>query len=108
MEELDLSPMENELSKAIYSLAHGKAPGKGSIPAEVIQCGKLALLQYPIKLLYLCWDKGLVPQDMHDGIFITLYKIKGYHSDCDKYRGISLLSIIEKIFAQMALNSCRY
>ena len=38
MEVLEVPPTEDELSKAIDSLAHGKAPGKESIPAEVIQC----------------------------------------------------------------------
>ena len=44
MQELDLYSMENELGKAIDSFAHGKAPGKDGISAEVIKCGKLALL----------------------------------------------------------------
>lgn len=35
MEGLDRPPTEDDLSRAIILLAHGKAPGKDSIPAEV-------------------------------------------------------------------------
>ena len=44
MEELDNKPTVEELSKAIDSLANGKAPGNDAIPPEVIKYGKYALL----------------------------------------------------------------
>ena len=34
---------------------------------------------------------------------ITLYNNKGYRSDCNNYRGISLLSIVGKVFARVVL-----
>lgn len=37
MEELDAVPTEDELSKAIDSLAPGKAPGNDSIPPDLIK-----------------------------------------------------------------------
>ncbi len=41
---------------------------------------------------------------MRDANIITLYKNKGDHSDCNNYRGISLLSIVGKVFAHVVLN----
>ena len=99
MEELDDLPTEGELSKAIDSLACGKAPGKDGIPPELLKQGKLTLLQPLHKLLCLCWEQGHIPQDMRDANIITLYKIKGDRSDCNNYRRISLLSIVGKVFA---------
>ena len=57
------------------------------------------------KLLERClfWREGKVPQDMHNGKIITLYKSKGDHSDCNNYRGFSLLSIVGKVFARVVL-----
>ncbi|XP_029645741.1 uncharacterized protein LOC115219705, partial [Octopus sinensis] len=103
MEELDLPPTKEELSKAIDSLARGKAPGQDGIPAEVIQCGKPALLGHLHELLCQCWEEGSVPKDMRDANIITLYKNKGDRSDCNNYKGISLLSIVGKAFARVVL-----
>nr|KAG5691627.1 hypothetical protein BaRGS_023798 [Batillaria attramentaria] len=103
MEELDALPMLEELSKAIDYLSCGKAPGKDGIPPEVLKSGKPALLQHLHELLCLCWEKGHVPQDMRDATIVTLYKNKGDRSDCNNYRGISLLSIVGKVFARVVL-----
>ncbi|KAG6930003.1 hypothetical protein G0U57_004624, partial [Chelydra serpentina] len=35
---------------------------------------------------------------------VTLYKNKGDRSDCNNYRGISLLSVVGKVFARVILN----
>ena len=42
-------------------------------------------------------------QDMRDAKILTLYKNKGERSDCNNYRGISLLSIIGKVYAWVLL-----
>ena len=41
---------------------------------------------------------------MRDANITTLYKNKGDRSDCNNYRGISLLSIVGKVFARVVLN----
>ncbi|KAJ8044654.1 RNA-directed DNA polymerase from mobile element jockey [Holothuria leucospilota] len=48
--------------------------------------------------------EGEVPQDMRDTRIVTLFKNRGDRSDCNNYRGISLLSIVGKLFARVALN----
>ena len=40
---------------------------------------------------------------MRNAKIITLYKNQGDHSDCNNYRGISLLSIVGKVFARVVL-----
>ena len=103
MEELDALPTEEELSKAIDCLTCGKAPGKDGIPPEVLKSGKPTLLRHLHELLCLCWEKGHVPQDMRDANIVTLYKNKGDRGDCNNYRGISLLSVVGKVFARVVL-----
>ncbi|KAI8510866.1 hypothetical protein Bbelb_117820 [Branchiostoma belcheri] len=105
MEELDTPPTIDELRKAINSLASGKAPGSDGIPPEVVKAGKnTALHNHLHELLLQCWEEGAVPQDMRNASIITLYKNKGDRSDCNNYRGISLLSIVGKAFARVVLN----
>ena len=99
MEELDTPPTMEKLKKAIDCLACGKAPGRDGIPPQVLKSRKPALLQPLHELLCLCWEQGHIPQGIRDAGIITLYKNKGDSSDCNKYWGISLLSIIGKVFA---------
>jgi hypothetical protein len=103
MEELDTQPTMEELSKAIDSLAPGKAPGSDGIPPDLLKHCKTTLLQPLYEVLCKCWDEGSVPQDMRDAKITTLYKNKGERSDCNNYRGISLLSIVGKTFSRVLL-----
>ena len=50
-----------------------------------------------------CWGAGGVPQDTRDARIVTLYKNKGDRSNCSSYRGISLLSIVGKLYARVLL-----
>uniref|UniRef100_A0A2C9LYF1 Reverse transcriptase domain-containing protein n=1 Tax=Biomphalaria glabrata TaxID=6526 RepID=A0A2C9LYF1_BIOGL len=99
--ELDETPSVKELCIAIDMLAHGKTPGGDGIPAEVIQAGKHALIKPLHERLSLCWEQGMVPQELKDSNIVTIYKNKGDRSDCNNYRGISLLSIVGKAFARV-------
>ena len=104
MEELDEIPTLQELTKAIDCLPSGKAPGSDGIPPEVIKCGKNVLAAHMHNLLCKCWEEGTIPQDMRDANIVTLYKNKGDRGDCNNYRGISLLSIVGKVYARVVLN----
>ena len=105
MEELDIPPSAEEFSKAIDTLTCGKARQNDGISSEVTKVAKASTLPIHLdELLLKCWDEGMVPQDMHNYNIVTLYKNKGDHSDCNSYRGISLLSIVEKAYAQVALD----
>ena len=55
------------------------------------------------EVLCQCWQEGAVPQDTRDSKIITLYKNKGERNGCNNYRGISLLSIVGKVFARVIL-----
>ena len=94
MNKLDSLPTLEELSKAIDSLACIKAPGNDVIPSEILKVGKSFLFNPLRKILLQCWNEASVPQDMRYASIITLYKNKGDFSECNKYRGISLLSVV--------------
>ena len=95
--------MKEELSKAIDCLSTSKTLREDSIPPEVIKRGKDVLLGELLELLCLCWRECSVRRDMRDAKIATLYKNKGDHSDYNSYKGISLLSIVGKVFARVAL-----
>ena len=49
------------------------------------------------------WETEEIPKDWKDAIIVPVFK-KGRRKDCGNYRGISLLSIAEKILARILLN----
>ena len=103
MVELDSEPTASEIEKTINGLANGKAHGNDAIPSEVIKQGIPVLLPHLHELRSLCLREGEIPQDMRDAKIVTLFKNKGDRSDCNNYRGISLLSVVGKVFARVVL-----
>ena len=103
LDQLDLPPTTEELVSAIEAATIGKSPGQDAISADVLKHCKTVLLRPLYDLLLLCWDAGNVPQDFKDSKIVTIYKNKGDRSLCDNYRGISLLSVVGKIFAKVVL-----
>ena len=61
MEDLDAEPTLEKLSKAIDSLACGKAPGTDGILPDLIERRKSTLLQPLHDTLCQCWREGGVP-----------------------------------------------
>ena len=103
MEKLDTEPNIEKFSKAIDSLVFKKVPGSDEIPPNLIKHCKTNLVLPLHEVLCQCWKEGAVPQDMRDAKIITVYKNKGERSDCNSYRGISLLSIVGKVFPRVIL-----
>ena len=103
--ELDEVLSIKDLSKAIDRLPSGKVTlGKDGILDEVIKSSKSTLLVPLHKLLTQCWKEGSIPQDMRDSNIITRCKNKDNPSNCINYHGISLLSIIGKLFVCIILH----
>ena len=103
LHELDELPTISDLEKALDRLAPGKSPGEDEITPDLIKSCKTAFLKPLYDLLCICWTEGGVPQSMRDTKITTLYKGKGDRSDCNNYRGISLLSIVGKVYARIIL-----
>ena len=75
---------------------------QNAIPDLIKHC-KTKLLLPLHDVICQCWQEGAVPQDMRDSNIITIYKNKGERNDCNNYRGISLCSIVGKVFARAIL-----
>ena len=72
---------------------------QNAIPDLIKHC-KTKLLLPLHEVLCQCWQEGAVPRDIRDSNIITIYKNKGERNDCNTYRGISLRSIVGKVFAR--------
>ena len=45
-----------------------------------------------------------MPQNIRNANIMTLFKNKGDRSDCNNYRGISLLNLVGKVLARVVLS----
>ena len=54
------------------------------------------------------FERGAVPEDWRSAVIFLLYKGKGERSECKNNRGISLLSVVGKIYAGILVDRvCR-
>ena len=53
-------------------------------------------------------ESGGVPEDWRSAMIVPLYKGKGERTECKNYRGISLLSVVGKMYAGILVDAvCR-
>ena len=104
LNDLDLPPSMDELSKALKQTNSGRASGKDCIPAEIYKAAGPRAMEVFLDIIQSIWDQEKMPDDFRDALIVALYKNKGSKADCGNYRGISLLSIAGKIFARIILN----
>ncbi|VDP04260.1 unnamed protein product, partial [Schistosoma margrebowiei] len=77
---------------AIRQIKSGKAAGPDNISAEALKADVAATARILHILYNKIWDEEQLPKDWKEGILIKIPK-KGDLSDCDNYRGTTLLSI---------------
>ena len=102
-DEWDEFPTKREIEQAIVSTANNKAARLDGIPAEVYKHGADTLVANLLDRYRCYWESGELPQDFNDALIVNIYKRKGDRQDCGNYRGISLLAIASKIFANILL-----
>jgi hypothetical protein len=101
-EPLVPEPSLVEVEIAIGKLNSYKSPGTHNIPAELIKVGDETLYSEIHRLIYCTWNKEELPQQWKESTIVPIYK-KGDKTDCNNYRGISLLSTAYKILPNILL-----
>ncbi|KAJ8397572.1 hypothetical protein AAFF_G00438480 [Aldrovandia affinis] len=91
-----------EVARAIKSLKNNKAPGLNKVSAELLKHGREVIVESLTHLFNLIWHSEDVPADWRSGVIVTLPK-KGNLSDCNNWRGITLLCIPGKVFCSVLL-----
>jgi hypothetical protein len=94
------SPVEVEIG--IGELKSCKSQGNDQIPAELIKAGGETLRSEIYRLICSIWNKEKLPQKWKESIIIRIHE-KGDTTDCNNYRGISLLSTAYKILSNILL-----
>lgn len=95
-------PTREEVEKAIKMLKNNKAPGIDGLPAELIKQGGERMLTELHNLITNIWRRECIPDEWRESIITPVFK-KGDRSDCNNYRGISLLSVGYKVLSNILL-----
>ena len=95
-------PGKEEIISAIKSMKNRKAPGKDNLNAELFKADPDLAAKMLLPLFEDIWEEKEVPNDWNEGIIIKIPK-KGALSNCDNWRGITLLSIPSKIMAKIII-----
>ena len=91
-----------EVELAIEKLKSHKSPGIDQIPAELIKAGGSTIRCAIHKLIIATWNKEELPGEWKESIIVPIHK-KGDKTDCNNYRGRSLLPPTYKILSNILL-----
>ena len=87
---------------AIKSLKKRKVPGQDSVKVELFKTDPEFTVQVLQPLLTAIWEEKELPEDWTEDVIVKIPK-KGSLSNCNNWRGITLLSIPSKILAKITI-----
>jgi hypothetical protein len=96
-------PSRLEVEIAIAKLKKYKSPDSDQIPAELIQAAGEILLSAIHKLVNSVLNKEELPDQWKESIIVPVHR-KGDKTNCNNYRGISLLSTSYKMLPNIFLS----
>ena len=70
------------------------------IMPEMLKAGGEVVIEWLVKLFNEVWRRGVAPRNWKSAIIVLIHK-KGSRLECTNYRGISLLSVVGKVFARV-------
>ena len=101
-ESLNRPIEQQKLEQALKNTKLGNNHSADGVFLELLVHGGRCLWTFLLTLLNIVWAKEIIPTDWIDTIITILFN-KGNRSDCGNYRGISLLSAVGKVFADVVL-----
>lgn len=95
-------PTCSEIEKALKKMRTGKAPGMDNIAPEILKADieTSAKLLHP--LLERIWNEEKLPAEWKKGLIVKIPK-KGDTTNCDNWRGITLLSVPSTVLSRIIL-----
>ena len=103
VEPLVPEPSAFEIELTIEKLKNHKSSGIDQIPAELIKAGGRTIRGEIHKLIISVWNKEELPDEWKESIIVPIYK-KGDKTDCNNYRGITLLPTTYKVLSNILLS----
>ena len=102
-QELDAEITVYEINKAVKNLKQSKSGGPDQLLNEFLKYGFDTLRPYLLKLYNIILSTGCFPRSWGEGFIIPIFK-KGNVENVENYRGITLLSVVGKLFTSIINN----
>ena len=98
-DRLDRQIDREEIAPCVKKLKNNKTGGCDGIVGELFKYGGSGMVCLLEQLFSAIWREELVPRQWREGLIVNLFK-KGDKEDPGDYRGITLLSVVGKIFCK--------
>ena len=96
-----------EVREAVNKMKSGKAPGLDGYPVACLKKSGMEVLEFLVRQLNLSFDMGVVNMDWRGACIVLLYNGTGDKCECSNSRGISLLSVVGKLFGRVLIERVR-
>ena len=96
-----------EVKRELNETKEGKAPGMDGVRVKMLKGGGVTVLEWLVRLFNICFMLSIVPVDWVIACMVLLYKGKGDMYECSNFRGISLLSVVGKVYGRVLINRIR-
>ena len=95
-----------EVKRALNEMKGGKAPGMDGVRVEMLKEGGVTVLEWLARLFNIpvCLMLSIVKVDWVIACMVPLYKGKGDMYEFSNFRGISLLSVVGKVYGRVLIN----
>ncbi len=100
-EENNRSITTEEVQISFTKVKAGKAAGVDGCPGECLTKGGRAFVEWLVRLFNVCFRERTVPFECRNACVVPLYKGNGDKFECSSFRGISLLSVVGKVYGRV-------
>ena len=94
---------KGEITKCLRNLKNSKTGGSDGIVGELLKYGGVGMVDLLEQLFSVIWQEEIVPRQWREGLIVNIFK-KGDREDPANYRGITLLSVVGKVFCKILNN----
>ena len=103
-EALDGGIEKEEIRSEVHSKANkAGAGGSDGLVGELLKYGGSGMVYLLEHLFGVVWQEEVVPKEWKEGLIVNLFK-KGDKEEPGNYRGITLLSVVGKVFCKILNN----
>ena len=100
---LDREIEREEIAVYVWKLTNNKTVGSDGLVGELLKYGGSGMMDLLQQLFAVVWREEYVPSQWREGLIVNLF-MKGDKEDPGNYRGITLLSVVGKVFCKVLNN----